>query len=284
MTFDVKNYEDYVQLHQKLSREYHERCAACQEMVNDIWSDSEAEKSMETLDHFCRTLKKGAGMTREKFNADNVDYIYRANRDLPTAITRFKRHERIIKKEHELHAPRDSKKMAGWLEMFVEMNNRCETEWLPALAKETKAKNWPAAAAIVLGSPFFITIGRDNYPEYCESRLEKLCEKIPGNEALLEDYRRINKQGLAYYHAIPRKLMLEAGAKHQEKIIAQEKPLALAAAEAYINELRNDPHPTNWIEGVRKGVAKAAAEHTRRADQAYSNHDYMNRFLGDIER
>ena len=152
------------------------------------------------------------------------------------------------------------------------------------LAQEIENKNWVAAAQIVMTTPFYPIMSTQNFPEYCEYKLKNLCEKVPGQEKLLEDYKRIHEQGLAYYQRIPRRLMLTAGIKRLDGIMAEEKTAALDGAAKFLTTIQNDPHPTNWVKALSEGMAKAVREHTYRASSAKSDKEYLESFLQELDR
>ena len=284
MDYKPQNYEEYVRLYQELSRTHEAEYTSCQEMCNDVWRDSNIKDALTPMAHFCKKLKAQAEIPKEKFQEEEKEYIWKTAKELPGGLNKFKRLARLVRKEHKEKAPEESREMIQTLKMFSAMNKRCETEWLPALAKELKNKKWEGAAMLVAETPFYPVLGGNNYPDYCVLRLQKLCEKIPGNEKLLKEYERLHEQGLKCYHAIPRRIMLAAGVRRQEKIIAQQKPAAFAAVEEYLARLKKEEHPSDWVKGLTSGLAQAAKPYTEKAQSALRNKNFLAQEISRKER
>ena len=276
-----KNYDEYIQAHQQLLRDHEGRYATCAAMCNDLWDDEIARENLKRMQALCREFKKSTQLTREEFEATPESYLWRATQDNPTDINRFKRQERAIKKEHLEHGAPDSKYMRELLAMFKALNHRSETEWLPGLRREIKNKNWPAATNIALDSPFFPMLFGNNFDSYCELKLKKLCARIPGNENLLKDYERIYNQGLEYYHQIPRQIKMDMALARQEKILAQEKPAALAAAAKYLEEQSAETNSRDWVDNLLTGMKQAIAPQLSRAQEAQRNIRHIERLIRD---
>ena len=270
MKINPKNYPELIRLYQQLAQEHETRYAACHAMCNDLLQDTEAQTALRGMEGLCRKLKRRCQLAEADFAANPASYLGGELQELSTQIGRFKRQERLIKKEHATHAPRDNAKISSLLKMFADINGRCQTEWFPALATVCKNKEWDAAAGVILETPFHPCLF-DEFPDYCEATLKELCKKIPGQEQLLVDYQQAQKTGWEYYHAIPRDILLAAAVRAQKNILAQEKPAVFAAALKFLHELENEPDSAKWVNDMGTGLIARVAPLLKRARAAQTN-------------